>query len=97
MTELISVVCEDVGWKFKCAQQWDDLALTDDENMRFCGHCSTNVFYCGSFEELVEKSDQGLCVAFVDSGPDHSVNTDKGDNEGLALGRFVSSTAEGSC
>jgi len=95
MDKAISVMCEDVAWKFKCSRKWGDLTLTYDENMRFCEGCSKSVFYCHSFEELMEKSEQGLCVAYQDSEPVYSRMREVEGEDFLMLGRVVGKKTEG--
>ena len=54
---------ENCEFAFKCPMLWKSLDATKDENIRFCGECKRNVFFCANGEELREHAGRGECVA----------------------------------
>ena len=52
---------------FVCDKRWDELAVTSDNGVRFCGKCKEHVHYCDTITEAREHAQQGHCVA-VDLG-----------------------------
>jgi uncharacterized protein (TIGR02996 family) len=52
---------------FVCDKRWDELTVTSDNGVRFCGKCKENVHYCDTITEAREHAQQGHCVA-VDLG-----------------------------
>jgi hypothetical protein len=62
--------CE-VRFKFRCPKQWQNLARTDDSQVRFCDACRKNVYYCGTIAEARDHARRGHCVA-VNSGQQRS-------------------------
>jgi len=57
----------DIEFKFACPKEWDQLALTDDENTRFCSECSRRVFYCDTIDEARFHATRNECVAVADA------------------------------
>lgn len=53
-------------WRFACPRQWQQLQLTGNTAVRYCGGCDKNVHYCRSVNEARAHSAAGRCVA-VDS------------------------------
>lgn len=49
-------------FKFECSQNWDDLAETSDEKIRYCGQCGNDVFSVQNGEELNSNAKKGRCV-----------------------------------
>lgn len=49
-------------FKFECSQNWDDLTETDDESVRYCGNCQTDVFSVQNDAELFSNAKKGRCV-----------------------------------
>jgi len=72
--------CE-VRFKFRCPKQWQNLARTDDSQVRFCAGCRKNVYYCVTIAEARNHASRGHCVA-VNSGQQRSrgdLEHDSGD------------------
>jgi uncharacterized protein (TIGR02996 family) len=53
-----------VEMKFKCPMAWEALASTDNSNIRHCGECKRNVYFCGNIDEVRYRGQRGDCVAF---------------------------------
>lgn len=51
-------------FKFECSRNWDDLATTDNEKIRYCGQCGNNVFSVQNNEELNSNAEKGNCIYF---------------------------------
>ena len=54
--------CE-LKFAFKCPKQWDKLATTADDAVRFCDACQRNVYYCQTVPDAFAHAVQGHCVA----------------------------------
>jgi len=54
----------DVRFQLKCPRSWDALATTDLADVRHCGHCDKQVFFCSSLEDVRDRGHRGQCVAF---------------------------------
>lgn len=52
-----------VAFDFECPKDWGSLATTERSNVRFCGACSKQVFYCSTVDEARRHADRGECVA----------------------------------
>jgi uncharacterized protein (TIGR02996 family) len=48
---------------FECPKSWAKLEPTDQDNVRFCGECKKNVYYCDSIGEARNHAWNGDCVA----------------------------------
>ena len=48
---------------FKCPKQWSDLVETESPDVRFCGLCRQQVFYCTTIPEARQHAWRGRCVA----------------------------------
>lgn len=48
---------------FKCFMKWDDLKLTDEADVRYCGKCEKNVYFCHTDTELWEAIRLNRCIA----------------------------------
>ena len=48
---------------FKCTQQWEKMANTETDGVRFCGECQKNVYFADSYGKLDRFSREGKCVA----------------------------------
>ena len=68
----------DVGWRYKvarpaierclafefeCPKEWGSLATTERSNVRYCGACAKQVFYCTTVNEARAHADRNECVA----------------------------------
>ena len=62
---------EDVhGLELVCPMKWEQLAPTQDANVRACGICKKDVTLCTSFVEVVHHTQRGHCVAVeLSDGP----------------------------
>lgn len=49
--------------KLECPMRWDDLAPTADADVRFCGSCERDVFWCDTPEDFIRHGQRGRCVA----------------------------------
>ncbi len=61
---------------FKCPQQWDKMAETENEGIRFCGECQKNVYFADSPEVLNQLSREGKCVAVWQEFPDYNLQNE---------------------
>ncbi len=52
---------------FVCDKRWDEMAVTDDNGVRFCEQCKQNVHYCDTIMDARKHAGVGHCVA-VDLG-----------------------------
>lgn len=52
------------AWDLECPKEWSKLTPTATPNVRFCGTCKENVFFCSTEEELQANTDARHCVAF---------------------------------
>jgi hypothetical protein len=50
-------------FSFQCPQQWEQLAPTEEANVRMCGVCLKNVYLCASDDEVARHAAIGNCVA----------------------------------
>lgn len=50
---------------FKCEANWDEMALTDDDNVRHCDACQKNVYLVDDSSELFDAIKQNRCVAII--------------------------------
>lgn len=50
---------------FQCNADWEKLAETGDEQIRFCDQCQKEVHHCVTDEELLRAIRSNLCVAIV--------------------------------
>lgn len=68
--------CDEL-FAFKCPKKWEQLAGTDDPNVRHCGTCDKRVHYCHSLTEAYGHARRGQCVA-VATGVDRFPGDMKG-------------------
>ncbi len=54
---------EDCALKFKCPLRWDDLALTEEEEVRYCSVCQENVYHTPTLTEFKQRIKEKRCVA----------------------------------
>jgi hypothetical protein len=52
-----------------CPQDWNELAPTDEPDVRHCASCQRNVFFCASDRETLEHAGRGECVARLEPDP----------------------------
>jgi uncharacterized protein (TIGR02996 family) len=53
-------------FRFQCPARWENLKLTDVDDIRFCESCRKKVYHCGSIQQARNHAHAGRCVA-VDS------------------------------
>ena len=70
-------------FSFQCPQQWEQLAITEDANVRMCGVCLKKVYLCASNDEVASQVALGHCVAIP-----HNYTAEYAD--GMMLGEVVS-------
>ena len=51
-------------FSYKCSADWENLADTGEEKIRFCSECSKEVHFCENDKELTQAVRNNLCVAF---------------------------------
>jgi len=56
------VSCE---FRFRCPRQWDALAPTPNADIRHCGTCARDVYFCHDAEQLVNHARAGHCVEIL--------------------------------
>lgn len=58
---------------FKCDKKWEDLKSTADADIRFCGACQLDVYFCHTDAQLREDIVLNRCVTieFVDPTGKH--------------------------
>ncbi len=49
---------------YLCSTKWDDLQVTDDDDVRFCNACQKEVYFCYDDYELVSGIHLNRCIAF---------------------------------
>ena len=49
-------------FKFECAENWENLTETPDENIRHCQRCSNNVHLVRNDDDFTERAQKGNCV-----------------------------------
>jgi uncharacterized protein (TIGR02996 family) len=52
-----------VSFRYPCPKQWEKLAPTDCDKVRFCGSCKQHVHYCETIHEARDRAAKGHCVA----------------------------------
>lgn len=52
-------------FKFECAESWENLTETEDENIRHCQRCDKNVHLVQNIEGFVSNADRGNCIYSV--------------------------------
>ncbi len=50
-------------FRFKCPKTWDELASTEDPNVRHCDQCQQLVHLCPSDAETIAHAKAGHCIA----------------------------------
>lgn len=53
-------------FRFQCPARWENLRLTEDDDIRFCENCRKKVYHCNSMQQARNHAHAGRCVA-VDS------------------------------
>ncbi|HEU0036324.1 MAG TPA: TIGR02996 domain-containing protein [Kofleriaceae bacterium] len=56
-----------VDFKFQCPKRWESLTSTDAPDVRFCGTCRRNVYFCTDLDQVRRLGRRGECVAFCAS------------------------------
>jgi len=51
-------------FEFACEMKWQDLKITDDNNIRLCNNCNQNVYFAQNNETLDRLVTENKCVAF---------------------------------
>jgi len=49
--------------EFECPRDWGSLATTEKRNVRYCGACAKQVFYCSTVGDARRHAQRGHCVA----------------------------------
>lgn len=52
-----------------CGKKWEELSLTEQDGIRFCGDCRKAVFLTTTPAELKLAAQRGLCVYVVPESP----------------------------
>ncbi len=55
----------DCAFRFNCPRDWNALATTSNDRVRFCDTCQRDVHYCGNEEEYLSHAAAGHCVAVL--------------------------------
>ena len=63
MPDLLEI--ENCPLDYVCAKTWDDLAETNEQNVRFCTQCNHEVYFCETMEEFDKRAAAGECVAYL--------------------------------
>ena len=50
---------------FVCPKQWDELQVTDNNEVRYCDHCNESVYLAQSESDLDRLAIDGKCAAFI--------------------------------
>ncbi len=50
---------------FKCDADWDELFETENDDVRFCGSCQREVFFCHSDLDIAKNIKLNRCIAFI--------------------------------
>jgi len=58
---------DETEWQLKCPKIFDTMEPTNDDNVKFCSGCSTNVYLVKDIEEMNTHTKQGHCIAFYTS------------------------------
>jgi hypothetical protein len=51
------------SFRFQCPQAWDELAPTASPEIRHCGVCDCDVFFCTTDDETIDHARAGHCIA----------------------------------
>jgi hypothetical protein len=49
-------------FKFECAEAWESLTETENENIRHCQQCGQNVHLVQNPEEFTANAEKGSCI-----------------------------------
>jgi hypothetical protein len=50
-------------FKFQCPKKWEELKRTESKDIKFCDHCSQNVYFAESQSQFEKIAAEGKCVA----------------------------------
>ena len=50
---------------YRCNQRWENLTITEDNNIRFCHDCEKEVHRCLTDDELVRSVRLNRCIAIT--------------------------------
>ncbi len=50
-------------FQYRCHKEWDELTVTEQEEVRFCSECSKNVYFCEDRFALARAIAKNHCVA----------------------------------
>ena len=56
--------CDQIRWSIQCPKKWESLASTTDAEVRLCGTCNREVFFCTTIEDVRLRGEARQCVAF---------------------------------
>lgn len=66
---MTKINCTSIEWRYQCPRQWAELALTNDNDIRYCNVCSKNIYAAFSNEQANELAKEGKCVAIMADEP----------------------------
>lgn len=52
-------------FEFVCDRKWEDLTKTSNDTMRYCNHCSQNVYLARDNFQLEQLAKKKLCAYFL--------------------------------
>mgnify|MGYP003335657483 CR=1 FL=1 len=52
-----------VEFRNSCPVKWESLGTTNEDGVRFCEVCKTNVYYCETDEQAIGHAKVGHCIA----------------------------------
>lgn len=52
-----------IRMKFTCPRTWEGLQPTADSDIRHCGQCNRDVYFCRTDEETLHHARAGHCIA----------------------------------
>lgn len=50
---------------FECPENWGDMLLSSDENVRHCHTCNQDVHFCHTVDDLRKAIDAKRCVTYI--------------------------------
>jgi hypothetical protein len=50
-------------FEYQCPNKWEELKSTESKDIKFCDHCSQNVYLAESQAKFEKFADEGKCVA----------------------------------
>lgn len=65
MNKQLEILNCDKLFSFVCPKHWDELAVTEAEDERFCSQCNEKVYVCTTLEQMAAHARDRHCVALV--------------------------------